>query len=500
MDLTARGGLICCVLCALSLVLVASSEGAALWVGSATVSITPDQPVALSGQFHTRIARSVDNPVTATALALESRDEGKSLDHAIMVSCDLVAIRGGIQDRFRQALEGKLPGVNVRKVFLSATHTHTAPVMVERWYAYDIPDQGVMRAPEFVEFLVERLCQVVVAAWEKRQAGAVSWTFGHAVVGRNRRALYENGTARMYGKTDTPDLRSLEGYEDHGVDMLFFWDKSKALTAVAINVACPSQEVEGRRTVNADFWHDVREQLRAKYGNALNVVAWCAPAGDQSPHLMYYKRAEERMRTLRGLTRTQELARRIVAAVDDTIGLARKDIRTDAPLVHQVHDVKLPARVVAESDVAEARARLDAIRKKEKAGGTLTSKERAALFRDPVILESFERQKTDATYPIEMHVLRLGDVAIATNPFELYLDYGVQIKARSQAVQTFLIQLACSSGIYLPTAKAIAGGHYSTSLHTAPVGPKGGKALVQRTVAAINALWRPSPKNPGGTR
>jgi hypothetical protein len=176
--------------------------------------------------------------------------------------------------------------------------------------------------------------------------------------------------------------------------------------------------------------------------------------------------------------------------VDDTIDLARKDIRADVPFVHQVHDVKLPFRTVTESDAAEARQRLEAIQKKQKSGAKLTPREGAALFRDPVILERFETQKTDPTYPIEMHVLRLGDVAIATNPFELYIDYGVQIKARSKAVQTVLIQLACSSGIYLPTARGIAGGHYSTSLHTAPVGPKGGKELVQRTVEAINALWK----------
>jgi len=36
---------------------------------------------------------------------------------------------------------------------------------------------------------------------------------------------------------------------------------------------------------------------------------------------------------------------------------------------------------------------------------------------------------------MEWHALRLGDVAIVTNTFELYTDYGVQMKARSPAVE-----------------------------------------------------------------
>src|SRR5262249_4812542 len=63
-----------------------------LHVGGATVSITPDRPVALAGQMHTRVAREVETPVTATALALESREGDRSLDRAILVSCDLVSI------------------------------------------------------------------------------------------------------------------------------------------------------------------------------------------------------------------------------------------------------------------------------------------------------------------------------------------------------------------------------------------------------------------------
>lgn len=73
-----------------------------LFIGTGHVSITPSQPVALSGQRHARIAHEVESPVTATALALETRDGNQVLDQAIIISCDLVAIRDGIQDRLRQ--------------------------------------------------------------------------------------------------------------------------------------------------------------------------------------------------------------------------------------------------------------------------------------------------------------------------------------------------------------------------------------------------------------
>ena len=89
--------------------------------------------------------------------------------------------------------------------------------------------------------------------------------------------------------------------------------------------------------------------------------------------------------------------------------------------------------------------------------------------------------------PVELHVLRLGDIAMATNPFELFLDYGIRIKGRSKAVLTFLSQLTCDLQGYLPTRRAVTGGDYSAVNYT--VGPLGGQMLVDESVTAINALW-----------
>ena len=73
-------------------------------------------------------------------------------------------------------------------------------------------------------------------------------------------------------------------------------------------------------------------------------------------------------------------------------------------------------------------------------------------------LERYELQKTVSTLPVKVHVIRIGDMAIATNPFELYLDYGTQIKARSKAVQTFVVELASpGGGGYLPTQRSVRG-------------------------------------------
>ncbi|MBM4095084.1 MAG: hypothetical protein FJ276_37595, partial [Planctomycetes bacterium] len=76
-------------------------RAAELWIGAAATSITPDRPVALDGHRNLRVSNKVESPVTATALALESRDGDKVLDQAIVVSCDLVAIREGILEKVR---------------------------------------------------------------------------------------------------------------------------------------------------------------------------------------------------------------------------------------------------------------------------------------------------------------------------------------------------------------------------------------------------------------
>ena len=90
----------------------------------------------------------------------------------------------------------------------------------------------------------------------------------------------------------------------------------------------------------------------------------------------------------------------------------------------------------------------------------------------------------------EIHVIRLGTIAMATNPFELFLDYGNQIKARSDAEQTFLVQLANGAEGYLPTAKAEVHGHYSAFISSGKIGHQGGDQLVRQTLETIRQMFK----------
>ncbi|HUT88543.1 MAG TPA: hypothetical protein VMY37_03550 [Thermoguttaceae bacterium] len=463
------------------------ASGAELLVGAATADITPEPPVVLAGM---RIATTVESRCMASVLALESRDGDRVVDQAIVVSCDL-CILPGIQQGFRQHVADRLPGFDVGKLFLAATHTHTSMMVYKN--EYDEKDYGdAVQPKDYLPLLYERLAEAVVKAWESRSVGAVAWGLGHAVVGCNRRAVYEDGHAQMYGNPNDPEFRHIEGYEDHAVDVLCFYDHKKRLKATAITLACPAQSAP-RGQVSADFWHDVRELLRKRHGEDLCVLGFCAPAGDQTPNLTFGKAGEARMQQLRGLTRTQELGRRIADAVDDVAGVIAGDVRADVPLVHLVRQVDLPARIVTEAECADAQKVCDAMDAEKAKGEAGARRWYWRVYYGMVVDRYHAQQKGDRrVYPVEVHVLRLGDVAVATNPFELYLDYGVQIQARSAAGQTILIQLASAPSSYagyVPTPRAVEAAGYSAEVVVNMVGPEGAQVLVDRTVEAINEVW-----------
>jgi hypothetical protein len=486
-----------------TLFFTAYSQAKELNIGAATADITPKVPVALMGQFHMRIANTIETPLSANVLVLESREGSRSLDAAIMVSCDLEGIPPVLLRLVRDEVHKQLPDLDVSKIFLNATHTHTAPVMengLNYSFRYQIPKNGVLQPEEFDSFFAQRVSEAIVKAWKSRRPGSVSWGLGHAAIAYNRRAVYSveepfpnkylGKTAKMYGDTNVPEFINLEGPEDHDVNALFFWDKSGKLIVMNIDIPCPAQEVEGRSAVNADYWYPVREKLKKRFGPELVVVGWLGAAGDQSPRPMYRKAAEERMIKLRNISRLDEIARRIVLSVEEIYETVKSDQYSNVELIHKVENLSLPMRVVTESEYAFCKSEQEKYAAQIAADPIAAEQVLAPMTWNRDVVFRYEKQKTDPNPKLdtEVHILRIGDVAICTNRFELYTDFGVRIQSRSKALQTFVVQFV-GDGSYLPTEKAAKGGGYSAIIQSNLVGPEGGQVLVDRTVDLINGMW-----------
>src|SRR5690606_1529656 len=119
--------------------------------------------------------------------------------------------------------------------------------------------------------------------------------------------------------------------------------------------------------------------------------------------------------------------------VDESYQTIMEDRHSSVTMVHKTEMLPLPERLVTERNFREAKP--------------FVSEAKSQILEDPknadrlyrmmkwqeATLERYHKQTNHSKpkYNIELHVIRLGDVALCTNEFELFSDYGIRIQARS---------------------------------------------------------------------
>lgn len=458
-----------------------------LYIGTSSIDITPQLPVALLGQFHIRIADTVESPLIINVVALESRENGALKETVVFVACDLTVIPPSLTKSVRKEVARRIPGFDTDKIILTATHTHTAPVLGNENLVYPIPP-NITQIDTYHALVTQRAAEAIEKAWNNRQQGTVTWGLSQAAVGYNRRSYYSNGKSVLAGGGNTPLYRGPESTDDHDVNVLFFWNKKGKLIAMNIDVPAPAQQVGGRNTINADFWHETRIELKKRFGNDICVVGWVGAAGNQGLGPLYRKPAEERMLKLRNTTKSQEIARRITVAVQDAYDVVKNDRFTKVPMMHAMDTLMLPMRKMSEAEYIEGKMESEKAAAAIAADSTKVGQMQAQMLWYQAAVKRFEMQYTNPKMESEIHVIRIGDAVVCTNPFELFTEFGMRIQGRSKAVQTFVVQLAGAHN-YLPTVEAENNGGYSVIMQSSFVGAAGGDILVDRTVDMINKMW-----------
>ena len=489
-------------------------------VGWASRNISTDRPVNLPGQFYMRPSKGVKDPIYANALVL---DDGE--DIVTFLSLDMVVIRHGLLDDIRSEVSYRSPDFPIEKIIVNATHTHCGPSISDEALTMnkdELSKLGVELASsdEYRNFLIKRCVDAILESYNNREEGGIAYGYGYAVVGHSRRVVYFDdiskrggsvdgyaidGHAKMYGNANDDRFSHYEAGADHFINLLYTFDKNDKLTGAIINVPAPSQNSEHEYMLTADFWHDAREIIRGTHGD-IHILPQCAAAGDLAPRILHYKQAQDRRFKLKyGELAVEDAARRDIAeriskAFDEVFSWARKDIKTDVSVVHEVETVHLTKRRISQTELEFAQKSLKDLENTETIIDSDSpvdiiasiSKFRAQKNRFKRIIDRFNEQDNEPKLPMELHVVKVGEVAFATNRFELYMDYMHRIQARSPFMQTFIVQLAGVSGddggTYLATERGADNKGYSACMFCNLVSPEGGQELVDETVKMLRKI------------
>ena len=485
-----------------------------LKAGWGTADITPTRTSELFGQYYRRVAKSVRDPLSVTALAMEQACVDPAQGQAILVSCDQAMVDRMLLATVREKLGKQIPDFEASRLVISATHTHNAPAADDplKWWQHD---PTLLSMEEFRHLLLDALAAAAAQAWKSRADAHIGAASCLASVGHCRRPLYLDGSSEMYGATDRPDFIGMEGGQDDTVGLIGVWTGKGELTGLLVNVVCPSQVMEATYVVTADMFGEMRRQLRERLGKNVSVLCQVGAAGDQAPRdLTRPYRGGSTYWDEAGLV---ELGGRLADAVMEALPRAQAARQGGTLLRHVVCNPRLPLRTVSPHEYARAVSELAALEARDTADASSPdsayarfvnkTREREKLLvpgpyddkNDDFVLmrnlekivKRFQLQRRDPQYAAELHVLRLGDTALSTSPFELCLDYGLRIRARSPAALTLHAQLSCGEAGYLPTARAVAAGGYGALVANGDIGPEGGQIVVERILEELGRLFTP---------
>lgn len=492
-----------------------------LKIGWASKDVSTNEPVGIVGQAHERISKGIMDPTTITVLYLAD-----GADYVVFISGDFTGIDGDLLCQVRDTLKKQLPQLDGSKVIFNATHTHTAPrYNLNRGYDKAPKDRVKLEKPEkYRAFLVQQVADAVTEAYTTAAAGSVSYGYGSAAVGLQRRVSYftdrgagntagntfaVNGHSVMYGKTNDPDFSGFEATTDSNVYLLFTFDEKENLTGAVVNVPCPSQCTETEEFTSADYWHETREMIREKYGDIF-ILPQCAAAGDLSPHLLHNKEARKRQIRLRygDLPKAKlfkkpieyynrlDIASKITRAFDEGYSWASREKQTQMPIKHVTKTIRLERWQVTKQQYDEAKENLAYLQtlpyqhtEDPYEDFKVNTRQSAELTRCENVIARYE--DPEQTVPVEIHAVKLGEIAFTTCPFELYIDYQHRLQARSPFTQTFMVQLASAPGLtggYLATARAAENKGYSAISYSCQVSPNGGQTLVEETLNLLEEI------------
>lgn len=461
---------------------IAASE---LKLGTADVKITPHVGIPMAGYYSRRESEGVSDDIYAKAAVL---DDGKA--KVAMVVCDLIGLPRSVVLEARRLVE-KQTGIPANHVMISATHTHTAPVVIGASSRDEAATGGSQLSKDYAEQLPKWISQAVAEANRRRTPARVSYGSEHETkLSFIRRFWMKDGTVGWNPGVKNPNIVRPIGTIDSEVNVVYAETMGQAPSAPVEQMAADGSrpavktdktplltyvnfalhlDTTGGTMISADFPATLY-RLLADYKGPQMVTIFANGTCGNINHINVDWSATQT---------SPQAAKRLGTILAADVFKAYADLKQvdDVTLGVRTEVVDLPLAGHTEEELRRAR--------EIAAGGGASTPflERVKAYR---ILDVEARN--GKPFDVDVQVFTLGtEIAWVALPGEVFVELGLSIKAASPFRQTNVVELSNGRPSYIPHRSAFSEGQYEVVSSRYAEGT--GEMLVATAIRLLDELY-----------
>ncbi len=459
--------------------------------GFSRLEITPPLGTLMGGHPGVKRSQGVLDHLFCRAMAVKSGDSV-----VVFISVDLLFLHEETVSVARAAIEKEL-AIPSGRVFLSATHTHSGPLTTDLF--------GACKDRDYVDVLPEKLVSACRQALDNMQPSRMGLSKANVPgIAFNARFIMKDGSIETHPQKGNPDIVAAEGPTDDELLAMHFHDAQGELLGALVNFANHPQFL-GRRDarISADYPGRIEQHLRRLVSDKAVVLFGNGACGNICP-----VNAQDTENIELGETWLDRTGKILADNFESVFTAANLETETEIRATTRL--ARIPIRDIPESSIAVAKQFLkeDSSENEDTEAvvlsdyGTETEVGKKFSIKQYLQTQSWQRQECadlmaladerarSATETCEISVVAIGNNAIVMVPFELFVEFGLEIKARSPFRNTMIIELANGYSGYVPTKEAFSrpGGYETLTLRSSKLAPEAGDIVVAETLAICDCL------------
>ncbi len=458
-----------------------SPARAELRAGTAVVDVTPQEwPLAPRGSFTPHPTNSAHDPLCVRCLVLD--DGSTSIALTLVDSC--MVHRDVLDPAKREA--SQTTGIPTPHMLICATHTHSAP--------FANAQHGTPQELAYQKRLREGIVEAIVRAAENRQPAKAGWS-GYDLPDEvfNRRWFLKPGTVPTNPFGEDTDIVKMNpprnnnlinpaGPTDPEVSVLYVEDAQGRPLSVFANYSLHYVGNTGGQ-MSADYFGEFSRLMPVRLGRpAKGFVAMLSNGTSGDINNINFRNPRPRREPFEQIrivaSKTADAATRAIRQIDSPGQV--DSLSGNLTLAVKQREITLKHRVPTAEQIERAKSIVEMDAEGEKELPRL-----AKAYAQRTLKLAAEPPTTK----VLIQTVRIGDLAICALPFEVLVEIGLELKAKSPAADTFVVSLANGGYGYLPTPEQHQFGGYETWLTTNKVQKDASVILVDNLLEMLDEMF-----------